>query len=39
VIADFQATFGSVQTADPNVTPASIMTNKFIDPSIGLPAR
>ena len=37
VIDDFHATFGDdVDTADPNVTPASIMTNKFIDPKIRL---
>jgi hypothetical protein len=37
VISDFHATFGNdVQTADPNVTAASIVTNKFIDPKIGL---
>jgi hypothetical protein len=36
VINDFKATFGSVRTADPKVTPSSIMTNKFIDRSIGL---
>jgi hypothetical protein len=37
VIADFHATFGTdVQTADPNVTPSSIVTNRFIDLKIGL---
>lgn len=37
VIADFFATFGTdVETADPNVNPAAIMTNKFINPNIGL---
>jgi hypothetical protein len=37
VISDFHGTFGNdVPTADPNVTPSSIVTNKFIDPSIGL---
>jgi hypothetical protein len=37
VIADFHATFGDdVDTADPNVTPAAIMTNRFINPKIGL---
>jgi hypothetical protein len=37
VIADFQSTFGKdVQTADPNVTPSSIVTNRFIDLKIGL---
>jgi hypothetical protein len=37
VINDFHATFGKdVRTADPNVTPASIMTNKFVDKNIRL---
>jgi hypothetical protein len=37
VIDDFQTTFGKdVKTADPNVTPASIMTNKFVDKNIHL---
>jgi hypothetical protein len=37
VISDFRATFGNdVATADPNVTPSSIVTNKFVDPKIGL---
>ncbi len=37
VIADFRETFGDdVPTADPNVTPSSIVTNKFINPNIGL---
>jgi hypothetical protein len=37
VIDDFQTTFGKdVKTADPNVTPASITTNKFVDKNIRL---
>lgn len=36
VIDDFRSTFGNVRTADPNVSPSSIMTNRFIDPKIGL---
>jgi hypothetical protein len=37
VIDDFHDTFGTaVDTADPAVTPDSITTNEFIDPSIGL---
>jgi hypothetical protein len=37
VINDFHKTFGTgVKTADPNVTPSSIMTNQFIDRKIGL---
>jgi hypothetical protein len=37
VIKDFQSTFGkNVDTADPNVTPASITTNKFVDKNIHL---
>jgi hypothetical protein len=37
VIADFKATFGNdVDTADPNVKAAAIVTNRFIDPKIGL---
>jgi len=37
VIDDFQTTFGKdVKTADPNVTPASITTNRFIDKKIHL---
>jgi hypothetical protein len=36
VINDFRATFGKVDTADPNVRPSSIMTNRFVDPKIGL---
>ncbi len=37
VINDFHSTFGNdVKTADPKVSPASIMTNKFIDKNIHL---
>jgi hypothetical protein len=37
VINDFHSTFGNdVKTADPNVSPASIMTNKFVDKNIHL---
>jgi hypothetical protein len=37
VINDFHSTFGSnVPTANPSVTPSSIVTNQFIDRSIGL---
>jgi hypothetical protein len=37
VIADFRSTFGKdVKTADPNVTPSTIVTNRFIDRKIGL---
>jgi hypothetical protein len=37
VIDDFQATFGTdVDTADPDVTPDSIVTDEFIDPNIHL---
>jgi hypothetical protein len=36
VINDFHSTFGNVKTADPKVSPSSIMTNRFIDPKIGL---
>ena len=36
VIDDFRSTFGNVPTADPKVSPSSIMTNRFIDPKIGL---
>ena len=36
IIDDFRFTFGNVDTADPNVKPSSIMTNRFIDPKIGL---
>jgi hypothetical protein len=38
VINDFYDVFGkSVPTANPNVTPGQITTNKFINPKIGLP--
>jgi hypothetical protein len=37
VINDFHSTFGNdVKTADPKVSPASIMTNKFVDKNIHL---
>jgi len=37
VIADFRATFGKdVKTSDSNVKPSTIVTNRFIDPKIGL---
>ena len=37
VIDDFHATFGDdVRTADPNVKPDTIMTNKFVDKNIHL---
>lgn len=36
VIDDFRDTFGDVRTADSKVSPSSIMTNRFIDPKIGL---
>jgi hypothetical protein len=37
VINDFHSTFGNdVKTADPKVTPASIMTNRFVDKNIHL---
>jgi hypothetical protein len=36
MINDFKFTFGTVDTADPNVKPSTIMTNRFVDPKIGL---